>query len=250
MSHVENLRLNGLTKIENCFSHEQCANFVTELEEIVEKNSKSLKYTLGENATFTPNFFRHNLELLALVDIPQVGQIFNEIIDEDHVLVACNAINRCKSQENPDAIEVGQNWHTDSRYIGQKRMQPGVFFSVMVMLDDFTTENGATSYVPNSHLRTDRPKRDGQYEGIEITGHAGDVVIFDSGLWHKGGEASKKRRWSVFNLYGPWFIKPYFNFPLMLEDKVNDISKSSARLLHFNSTPPIDETERFSTLLK
>ena len=76
------------------------------------------------------------------------------------------------------------------------------------------------------------------------------MIIFDSGLWHKGGTSSSKRRWGVFNLYGPWFIKPYFNFPEMMGGKNLSSFPNSAKLLHFNSTPPRDETERFTTLVK
>ena len=28
-------------------------------------------------------------------------------------------------------------------------------------------------------------------------------MIFDSGLWHKGGPPTQKSRWSIFNYYGP-----------------------------------------------
>tara|TARA_B100000963_G_C22629173_1_gene673973 strand:- start:2227 stop:2982 length:756 start_codon:yes stop_codon:yes gene_type:complete len=248
--HVENLKLEGITKIQKCFSVSECEKFIQSLDEIVIANKKKINYTSGGNSTFTPNFFRHNLDLLKLIDIPIVNDILKDMIDDDYVLVACNAINRSLSEENPNSVNVGQNWHTDSRYIGGKRMQAGVFFSVVVMLDDFTKENGATSYVPNSHLRLDRPDRDGNFSETQITGKAGDVIIFDSGIWHKGGKSTHKRRWGVFNLYGPWFIKPYFNFPNMLGDIKNSISPNTAKLLHFNSIPPNDETERFSTLVK
>lgn len=248
--HIENLKTDGITKIQECFSSSECEKFIHSLEEIVITNKKIINYTSGENSTFTPNFFRHNLDLLDLVDIRIVNDILKEMIDDDYVLVGCNAINRSRSEENPKAVNVGQNWHTDSRYVGGKRMQQGIFFSVLVMLDDFTKENGATSYVPNSHLRLDRPERNGDFSETQIIGKAGDVVIFDSGIWHKGGNSSNERRWGVFNLYGPWFIKPYFNFPNMLGNDIDRISSNAAKLLHFNSIPPNDETERFSTLIK
>ena len=126
------------------------------------------------------------------------------MIDDDYVLVACNAINRSLGEENPNSVNVGQNWHTDSRYVGEENATR--CFSVVVMLDDFTKENGATSYVPNSHLRLDRPDRDGNFSETQITGKAGDVIIFDSGIWHKGGKSTNQKRWGVFNLYGPWLL--------------------------------------------
>ena len=250
MDNVNELKSNGYTIIRDVFSLKECEIFIHHLENIVEKNSSELSYTVGKDSTFTPNFMRHEPELMRLVNIDPVDSILTKVIDEDYVLVACNAINRISSEDNESSIAVGQDWHTDSRYVGGKRMEPGIFFSVLVMLDSFSEQNGATAYVPNSHLRTDRPLRDGDYSSFLMEGSVGDVVIFDSGIWHKGGVSTSARRWGVFNLYGPWFIKPYFNFPLMMTDKVNQLSIKDKKLLHFNSTPPRDETERFNTLIK
>ena len=249
MDHKSKLKLDGLTILEGAFSSSQCKYFIEKLQKIVEFNRRTISYTQGQNTTFTPNFFRHDLDLLALVNIPAVDEILTDLIDEDYVLVACNAINRTKSEDNKAAIDVGQNWHTDSPYVGGRRMEAGIFYSVLIMLDEFTSENG-TAFIPNSHLRTDRPNRDETYPEIMITGKPGDIVIFDSGLWHKGGVSTEANRWGVFNLYGPWFIKPYFNFPKMFDFDSSNLDPVSARLLHFNSTPPNDETERFATLVK
>ncbi len=50
------------------------------------------------------------------------------------------------------------------------------------MLNDFTTENGATLYIPSSHFRRDIPERNRNYKCKKILGKAGTIVIFDSGL--------------------------------------------------------------------
>ena len=250
MDNVSQLKLNGYTVLKDVFSDSECETFIHSLSKIVKINSKELPFTIGKNSTFTPNFMRHNSELMQLINIKPVDDILNQVIDEDYVLIACNAINRVSSEDNESSLAVGQDWHTDSRYVGGKRMEPGIFFSVLVMLDSFSEENGATSYVPNSHLRTDRPFRDGSYDSFLLEGNVGDVVIFDSGIWHKGGISTTARRWGVFNLYGPWFIKPYFNFPVMMQDKVENLTTKDKKLLHFNCTPPNDETERFTTLVK
>ena len=45
------------------------------------------------------------------------------------------------------------------------------------------------------------------------------MIIFDSGLWHKGGKSTNKSRWTIFNYYGPWWMKPYFSYDKMLGKK-------------------------------
>ena len=77
------------------------------------------------------------------------------------------------------------------------------------------------------------------------------MEIFDSGLWHRGGDATHNDRWSMYSYYGPWFVKPYFRFPEMLGEKFGKkLSKPLRRLLHYTSTPPLNEDERRHTVIK
>ena len=103
MDHKSKLKLDGLTILEGAFSSSQCKYFIEKLQKIVEFNRRTISYTQGQNTTFTPNFFRHDLDLLALVNIPAVDEILTDLIDEDYVLVACNAINRTKSEDNKES---------------------------------------------------------------------------------------------------------------------------------------------------
>lgn len=250
MTHLEwKLDTDGVQIFPNVFSGVECDYFISLLERAHVQNLNHVSFVESASNQFVPNFFRHSEELLRLVYIPKIDEILKNVLDEDYVLVGCNAINRSAVAENKDdSIDVGSGWHTDSRYLNGTRLQAGFFFSMIVMLDDFRIENGATEFVRGSHLRTDRPLRDGNYEFSVITGTRGDVVLFDSGLWHRGGEHSEVRRWSIFNMYGPWFVKPYFDFTKMVDPlKIGPRLKA---LLHFNSIPPVNEYERFNTLQK
>jgi ectoine hydroxylase-related dioxygenase (phytanoyl-CoA dioxygenase family) len=79
--------------------------------------------------------------------------------------------------------------HADS---GEACIPGGPYHVVnsMWMLDDFTTNNGATRLVPGSHLR---PGRIGDYvedrdadhpEQVHLTGKAGSVAVFNGNVWH------------------------------------------------------------------
>lgn len=119
------------------------------------------------------------------------------------------------------------------------------------MLNDFTTENGATLYIPSSHFRRGIPERNKNYNCKKMLGKTGTIVIFDSGLWHKGGESTYNDRWSMYSYYGPWFVKPYFRFPEMLGQRFGKkLNKPLRRLFHYTSTPPLNEEERKHTVIK
>ena len=119
------------------------------------------------------------------------------------------------------------------------------------MLDDFTKDNSATRYVKKSYLTRNIPIRNGNYNSTPIVGEQGSIVIMDSGMWHRAGDPTYNSRWSMFNLYGGWFMKPYYRYWDMLSKfQINRLTKVQKRLLHINSVPPLHEEERLSTVTK
>lgn len=62
------------------------------------------------------------------------------------------------------------------------------FIGVIILLDDFTEENGATWYLPGSHRHSGTPTEEEFYAGAErLIAPAGSVFYFDWRLWHAGG---------------------------------------------------------------
>lgn len=87
------------------------------------------------------------------------------------------------------------------------------------MLSPFTRENGATWVVPGSHRVSSNPRGRGDkideshpIEGeIQATGSVGSVLVFDSRMWHSGGDnLSDKPRVTVLVRYAPWWLNVEF----------------------------------------
>ena len=111
-------------------------------------------------------------------------------------------------------------------------------------------DNGATCYIPKTHLTTKIPNRHANYKHKVLNLKKGDMMIFDSGLWHKGGPPTQKSRWSIFNYYGPWWMKPYYLFDQMLGTrKINKLNPNIKKMLHCYSTPPKNSSVRISTIV-
>jgi hypothetical protein len=243
---VRELQDEGLTILPGVYSKQQCKDYVDRCRGIAERLAKMGKINLESDCHNIWNFFRHDPDFLPLVYNPFMDQIFKKVMDEDYVLIAANIINR-------QTKGTGQHgaWHTDSRYLAGKRLASGFNHGMIIMLEPFTRENAATQYVPRSHLDRSIPDRQGSYPYEHLEGDAGTMVLFDSGLWHRGGPSCEKSRWGVFSMYGPWFMKPYFRFPDMIgEEAGKTLDPELRRLFHFNSTPPLDENERLLTLVK
>ena len=252
--HIKNLNTNGITYIQKAFSLNECRDFVKKFERLLIKFEKKYR-RLGNNCQVIQNYFCYDRSLISLLYHKQIDTILTKAIDKNYVLINTSLTNRVlrksKSRKKIHLGDHGTSWHTDSRVIGNKRLDKGFSYIVIMMFNDFDEDNGSTEFVPKSHLiRNKVPKRNGKYISKKILGKAGTIVIIDTGLWHKASnELSTKNRWSIFSYYGPWFMKPYFNYPSMF--KKNYRKKLSAKiqtLLHYNSIPPNNELERVNTL--
>jgi len=250
---IEVIRKDGLVIIPSIYSTQQCKQFVLSCEDLKKQLCKKNFNIVSEETIFIINYFRHNKNLLKLIWNPLLDIILRELIDQDYVLAASNLINKTLSNNKVfnDATSPGKDWHTDSRIVGGKRLAEGFSYQVIVMLEDFCSDNGATQYVPGSHLTRSVPKRNGTYDFKRIEGRAGSIVVMDSGTWHRSGPASNRSRWGVFSLYTPWFMKPYYRYPEMLGNKLGDeLSPHLRQILHYESTPPLNEEERLATLTR
>jgi ectoine hydroxylase-related dioxygenase (phytanoyl-CoA dioxygenase family) len=71
--------------------------------------------------------------------------------------------------------------------------------NVILMLDDFTAENGATRFIPGSHRWGKLPQEAladpaaPQPDEMLITGKAGTVVVMNTHMWH-GATANRTRK--------------------------------------------------------
>ena len=75
-------------------------------------------------------------------------------------------------------------------------------------VDDFTADNGATCFVPGSHLLHRLPEPDDDVVAVPMEAPAGSLVVFESRLWHRTGfnRTSDQRRAGIFG----WYTRPIY----------------------------------------
>lgn len=75
-------------------------------------------------------------------------------------------------------------------------------------IDDFTADNGATRFVPGSHLHNRMPRADDDRTSVPLEAPAGSVVVFDSRLWHQTGAnvTAGQTRAAAFG----WYTRPIY----------------------------------------
>lgn len=222
----------------------------------VEKIFKSKGGKVNNNGIHIEHPFIYDPIFFEIIEEKEICSIIETAIGERITLVNTALDNRQLLNEKSDTPQVGSTWHTDSRYVqrGKVKLNFGFGYIAALCIDDFNDSNAATMYVPKSHLSKDKPERTQDPKNIEIksvSASAGDVFLFDTGLWHSAGKPTNFRRWGMFSMYSPWYFKPYFNYVNMFSK--NQIRKMSPRLLnllHFTSDPPSNQLDRLQTLIQ
>jgi len=150
----------------------------------------------GAGGEFLQEEYAHRL-----ANLVDKGAIFQRAIIFPEVLAGVRHVlgDDCKlSSVNARAADphspVGQPLHVDMGAIPDER---GYWVCNTVwMLDDFTTENGATRMVPGSHRWKQRPQDvladplAPHPDEVLLTGPAGSIAIMNAHLWH-GGTANR-----------------------------------------------------------
>lgn len=121
-----------------------------------------------------------------------------------------------------------------------------LMLNMLIMLDDFTLENGATYLLEKSHLKEERPTDDDFYaKSARAIGKKGDVLFFNSNLWHAAGinNTTDVRRAITITFTKP-FMKQQLDYSRALEyENVEKLSPELRQLVGFYSRIPSNLNE-------
>lgn len=121
-----------------------------------------------------------------------------------------------------------------------------LMLNMLIMLDDFTEENGATYVLSGSHLRDDKPTEAEFFSRAQrLTGKAGDIVVFDSNMWHAAGKnTTQAPRRGITPLFTPPYLKQGCDYPRVLGyEYAAKLSEQMKQLLGYNSRVPANLDE-------
>lgn len=131
------------------------------------------------------------------------------------------------------------------------RLIPGYLtnMGVILPLDDFTEENGATWFLPGSHTRPDAPSEDEFFSSAErLTAHAGSAWFFNTRLWHSAGlnTTDRWRHATTINMCRP-YMKQRLDLPRLLADTdLAGVSEAALQKLGFFAQPPTSLDEYYA----
>jgi ectoine hydroxylase-related dioxygenase (phytanoyl-CoA dioxygenase family) len=253
---IDEVKSEGIAVVPDVLSPADCARYVATLERIVSDAVKRGSYFGSKDYQVIYNYFHYDSSLFDLIAHPLIDEVMTSLIDRDYILISPSARNPRIRPDLPVGDKTsGLGWHADARVADPKTgalFQPSQAFYATIALEPFTKGNSATHYIPKSHLRYQRPpdrNADLNYEVLEA--RPGSMVFFDAALWHRAGQATAVSRWSIFNQYGPWFMKPFFRFTEHYTvEQLKALPPLVQKLLHLCCTPPKDADARRPTVTR
>jgi len=183
--------------------------------------------------------------------LPCAGGAFLDLLERDHGQAVLEAyfdgpyiLNTYGGVLNlpGDASYVGRVHRDQRTFSGELHLMA----QLLVMLDDFTEENGATFFLSGSHRLRDRPDDDLFFRDAErAVGAAGSIVMFDSNLWHAAGaNRSDRARRALTLAFTRPFIKQQLDYPRALGYERGDaLSPPLRQLLGYNARVPVNLDE-------
>lgn len=120
---------------------------------------------------------------------------------------------------------------------------------VLIALTDFTKENGATLYLPRSHLLKKKPSKNEFYKRSKLLKiKSGSAWFFNSRLWHSGG-VNKTNKWRhalTLNICHPWMKQRIDLTKIIKKKDLKNVSFVNKKKFGFFSIPPKSYSEYYN----
>ena len=161
-----------------------------------------------------------------------------EFFDAPCILNSFSALNNI-----PNAPNFASKIHRDLRFYSGSFP---VMLNCLLMVDDFTENNGATYILPKSHLIKDSPSAEEFFlKCIQTTGQSGDILVFNSNMWHAAApnKSTFGRRAIPFTVSRS-FLKQLVDYPRALGyERMKDFSSNLQQILGYHSRVPANLEE-------
>lgn len=238
--NVREVRQRGFTVVRGALDIEIAAELRDSLDAIAnhQRHAATERTAIDDFMVHNPMVTDHRF--LHLLENASIVSALNEFLGDTSILYAYTS-----SSMPARGTNYSHRIHVDS-----PRVIPGYMtnLGVIVALDDFTADNGATYYLPESFERTEAPSDQEFFASAErVFPKRGDLVVFNARTFHLGGQnTTNATRHAVTMNACRSFMRQRFDYPRLVDQTlVNELTPTLRRLLGFNVRVPASMAEYY-----
>jgi ectoine hydroxylase-related dioxygenase (phytanoyl-CoA dioxygenase family) len=149
------------------------------------------------------------------------------------IINSFSALNNLPNQPNFSAVV-----HRDLRFYSGDF---NVMINCLLMVDDFSIDNGGTCLLPYSHLEERKPTDEEFFDNaIHAVGNKGDILLFNANVWHSSApNKTQNDRRAIPITVSKSFMKQLLDYPRAIGyDKIDLFTYEMQQLLGYHSRVP------------
>jgi len=223
-----------------------------DLDTTLQLRERSLELATEEQKAGNGHTYLKNDTAQRVWNLINKGEIFEEAIQHPKMLAAmeyllgsdCTLSSFTVNILYPGAPDAGLHIDYPLSALPTPRPSFPIVANSVWFLDDFTLENGATSYIPGSHKRLEAlPESSVEYsDKQQICGPRGSVLIVNGSIWHGSSEnRTNSPRVALLGFFCRSILKPQQDHLKIVSDEVIErATPTLKRLLGLNSLPNLN----------
>ena len=171
--------------------------------------------------------------LQTLLDNGFIQTLQDNFFHSKCIVNSLSALNNLPNQPNFSAVV-----HRDLRFYSGDFP---IMLNCLLLVDDFTVENGGTYLLTGSHLEERKPTDEEFFSNaIQATGRRGDIVVFNANVWHSSApNTTQEDRRAIPFTVSRSFMKQLLDYPRAIGyDKMDTFTPEMQQLLGYYSRVP------------
>lgn len=238
--HEVEVRQLGFSLVNGAVDQSLAETMRDSLERIALDQERSLNEITKIDSFMVHNPMVHDDVFFRVFENESIVAALDALLGETSILYAFTT-----SSMPPNGTNYSNRIHTDC-----PRIIPGYISNVgvIVALDDFTEENGATYFLPRSFEVAEAPDEEIFFkDAVRVFPRRGDIIVFNARTWHLGGlNSTASFRHAITLNACRSYMRQRFDYPRLLGwDRAKDFNPTLRRLLGYNVRVPSSMQEYY-----
>ncbi len=228
---LEKYNRDGMVVVNNAISDATVKELKNELKEAIQKECEYHGSEDFRDFGMVLLCAKYGGNFLKIFENDSIFQPFETVLGKD-----CIMYSNTSSSMPPNKTNFSRRIHIDAP-IEYPNEYPLRMLS-LILLDDFTNDNGATWFLPKSHVLEEQPSEEEFYSKAKrLNAKAGSILYWNPRIWHAGGNNITNKWRDAFTIVMTRpFCKQRLDIPALLGD-IN-LKDNAMKRLGYGNIPP------------